>query len=228
MAIDYVLELRCLVKEAFPTAKMVDIVRAQRSGEMPVEETPAEAAQLPPLASHCEACRANVLKQPFGCYGTLEYPIRGSVEQWLMSRLPETLASTAGHFLVAAIRDFQYNGEPVARLRGNRSFFESRKPARRQWGPWLSRRTITSDQVLQMMFGLGNLGPSHCVMLSLFLGLLPHDFDPYHADTAERNRLLAAATIEPPRDDQPHAEMAAFLRAITLSPVLDVPILIDA
>lgn len=223
MAIDYVLELRCPVKEAVPTARLVDLVRAQRLGE-----TPADWAQFEPLAPHCADCRANLLQQPFGCYGTIEYPIRLAVEQWLMSRLPETLDSTAGHFLVAAIRDFQYNGEPVARLRGNRDFFESRKPARRQWGPWLNKRTITSDQILQMMFGLGNLGPSHCVTLALFLGILPHDFDPYRSDTTERNRQLAAAQITPPRSDPPHVEMAAFLHTVAMSPVLDVRVLVDA
>ncbi len=263
MAIEYVLDLRCPVKEAVPTVDLMGLVRSQRQGELLLEmsrregdqrpageititrrvQTPEgvqeksvsiqqmldEAAPLEPLAHHCAGCRANMLEQPFGCYASISYPIRAAAEQWVMSRLPETLASTAGHFLVAAIRDFQYSGEPIARLRSKGAFFESRKPARRQWGPWLNKRTITSDQMLQMMFGLGNLGPSHCVMLALFLGILPHDFDPHSlSDTAERNQQLASARIEPPRNDPALAEMAAFLRTVAMSPVLDVPVLVDA
>jgi hypothetical protein len=78
------------------------------------------------------------------------------------------------------------------------------------------------------MFCVGALQPSHCLMLGLFRGLLPHDLDPPALrDKRKLSALLAGATIEPPPDDAQGADMATFLRVLPLSSVLDATVLVD-
>jgi hypothetical protein len=181
---------------------------------------------LEPLEPHCLGCSANLRTAAFGCFGSINYPITAATEAWLMALLPAQLTSTAGELLMRAIKDFGYDGAPVAAMRRREDLFEAKKPVNRRWGSLLSKTTITSDQILQAMFCVGALQPSHCRMLALFLGLLPHDLDPQALrDTAALNARLAEATIEPP--DNAQAELGFFLRALALSSVLDATVLVD-
>ncbi len=136
-----------------------------------------QASRLDPLAHHCDGCPANASARPFGCYGSIAYPIQISTEDWLMARLPDSLDSTAGQLLNHSIKDLNFDGRLLAQMRSNDVFFESKKPRVRSWGTWLSKTRITSDQILQMMFCVGEVEPSHALMLVLFLGLIPHNID---------------------------------------------------
>jgi hypothetical protein len=77
-----------------------------------------------------------------------------------------------------------------------------------------------------MMFMVGNLAPTHCLMLALFCGVLPHDISIYDLkDVASRNRLLA---VELPREADPDIEqLAAFLRTIALAARLEASVMVD-
>src|SRR5579864_3042772 len=136
--------------------------------EGPVEEKISvgalleQAQQLQPHVRHCEGCNANLLGRAFGCYGSVSYPISTRAEEWLMSLLPDDLNGPAGHLLRSSVTDLKYNGGMFLTMRTQEVFFESRTPIKRKWGSWLSGWTLTSDQLLQMLFGLGNLQPSHC------------------------------------------------------------------
>src|SRR6185312_3775806 len=85
-----------------------------------------ETAPLDEQAAACERCPAK-LPRAFGCHERIRYPIPERSEAWLMARLPESLATTAGVFLVRALADFGWDGAPIAKLRaaGN-TFFESK------------------------------------------------------------------------------------------------------
>jgi hypothetical protein len=263
MAIDYVLDLSCPVKQAVPTPKLVGLVKTKNQAaailhmargkadtrapseiritrrvqtpqgiqdrSITIQEMLDAASELTPLENHCNSCRANVLRRPFGCYGSIAYPIKATTEEWIMSLLPEALSCTAGRLMVSAIKDFQYNGQPIANMRQQQSLFESRKHVKRQWGSWASKTTITSDQIFQIMFCMRLMDPSHCMMIALFLGLLPHAIDLQElGDTESLNRLLTVARIQAPRPERQLEEVVLFLRAVTLAPVLDARLLTDA
>ena len=196
-----------------------------------------QAKPLDELAPHCKTCPANLRGPAFGCYGTINYPISARTEQWLMGLLPEDVETTAGVLLQSAIRDFKYDGAPVERLRSDPTFYESRTPARRTWkGKGLFGRlsggyTVTSSQLLQMMFNVGPMQPSHCSMVGLFLGLVPHG-SPGEVVTDASAYVKAAGDmatrVKAPPDDAGAGNFLHLFSALVGAVALNVPVLVDA
>jgi hypothetical protein len=186
-----------------------------------------EAAPLDEVAGHCATCPAG-LSREFACHRRIRYPIPEHVEAWLMSRLPTTLDCTAGTLLARGLGEFGWDGAPAAKLRtAGTTYFESRAPYGVRWQAANGTIEISSDQLFQMMFMVGNLAPTHCLMLALFCGVLPHDISIYDLkDTSDRTRALAAADL--PVDPDPEIEqLAGFLRTLAMAARLDVSVLID-
>ncbi|HET9625380.1 MAG TPA: hypothetical protein VFP84_28630 [Kofleriaceae bacterium] len=186
-----------------------------------------ESAPLDGVVGFCEACPAGLTRE-LACHRRIRYPIPEHVEAWLMSRLPKTLDCTAGTLLVRGLDEFGWDGAPATRLRSaGTTYFESRAPYGVRWQGEDGTIEISSDQVFQMMFMVGNLAATHCLMLALFCGVLPHDISIYDLkDVATRNRALAAADL--PRDPDPDIEqLAAFLRTIALAARLDASVMVD-
>jgi hypothetical protein len=78
-----------------------------------------------------------------------------------------------------------------------------------------------------MMFLVGNLAPTHSLMLALFTGVIPHDISLHELkDDAGRKRALAAAHV-PAEADPEIEQFAAFLRTLAIAARLDVPVLVD-
>ena len=78
-----------------------------------------------------------------------------------------------------------------------------------------------------MMFMVGNLAPTHCLMLALFCGVIPHDTSLHDLKDADgRARALAAADL-PAEADPDIEQLAAFLRTLAVAARLDVSILVD-
>jgi hypothetical protein len=173
-----------------------------------------QARELQAHAHHCQGCKANLLARPFGCYGSVSYPISARAEEWLMSLLPKDLHGPAGHLLRSAVTDLKYTGGMFLDMRPQEMFFESRTPIKRRWGSWFSAWTLTSDQVLQMLFGLGNLQPSHCKMMSVILGMI---------QTGEAPHELPRPT---PNDQT--EQIAHAINAVGLAGQLGVCLLVDA
>src|SRR5689334_14688804 len=186
-----------------------------------------EASPLDPLATHCATCPAG-LSREFGCHRRIRYPIPEHVEAWLMSRLPTTLDCTAGTLLVRGLGEFGWDGSPTARLRSaGTTYFESRAPYGVRWQSEGKTIEISSDQLFQMMFMVGNLAPTHCLMLSLFCGVLPHDIDIRALKDGDgRTRALAAAHLTTEADADIE-QLAAFLRTVATAARFDVSVLID-
>jgi hypothetical protein len=186
-----------------------------------------EAAPLDEVAGHCATCPAGLTRE-LACHRRIRYPIPEHVEAWLMSRLPTALDCTAGTLLARGLGEFGWDGAPAAKLRtAGTTYFESRAPYGVRWQGDNGTIEISSDQLFQMMFMVGNLAPTHCLMLALFCGVLPHDISLYDLkDTSGRTRALAAADL--PVDPDPDIEqLAAFLRTLAVAARLDVSVLID-
>jgi hypothetical protein len=180
------------------------------------------SAALEQHRSACASCPANRgRREGFGCYQTINYPIRASTEEWLVRRLPPTLSCTAGYFFGQALIDFQWNGAQAAEMReSGRTFFESAEQLGIDYGEDV---VIGSNVVFHMMFHLGHLGAEHAKLLCLFLGVLPHDIDANILVTPD----WAKAIVPIPPQEGPEEQMADFLRACATSAQLGVDLLID-
>ncbi|MDQ3367123.1 MAG: hypothetical protein M3680_17005 [Myxococcota bacterium] len=193
-----------------------------------------ESRPLDAVAGHCLTCPAGLhrgfLKPAleFACHRRIRYPIPEHVEAWLMRRLPTQLACTAGALLVRGLGEFGWNGAPAAKLRsGGTTYFESRAPYGVRWQGEDGPIEISSDQLFQMMFMVGNLAPTHCMMLALFFGVIPHDISLHDLKDPEgRARALDAAVV-PTEVDADTEQLAAFLRTLALAARLDVSIRVD-
>jgi hypothetical protein len=186
-----------------------------------------ETAALDDHAPECEHCPAK-LPRAFGCHERIRYPIPERSEAWLMARLPESLATTAGVFLVRALADFGWDGAPTAKLRaaGN-TYFESKVAYGVRWQGDDGLVELSSDQLFQMMFMVGPLEPTHCLMLALFTGVIPHDTSIYDLkDAAGRERALANAHVASEPDPEIE-QLARFLRMLATAARLEVPIFVD-
>lgn len=190
-----------------------------------------ESKPLDDVTGHCAQCPAG-LPRELACHRRIRYPISEQVEAWMMRRLPHQLGCTAGALLVRGLGEFGWDGAPAAKLRASgTTYFESRAPYGVRWQGESSERDgtieISSDQLFQMMFMVGNLAPTHCLMLALFFGVIPHDISLHDLKDPEgRARALDAAVV-PTEIDGETEQLAAFLRMLGLAARLDVSILID-
>ena len=192
-----------------------------------LEDLMNEARPLDELAPYCERCPAE-LPREFACHRRIRYPIPERVEAWLMARLPEKLGCTAGALLVRGLGEFGWDGAPAAKLRAaGTTFFESRVAYGVRWESPDGNIEISSDQLFQMMFLVGNLAPTHCLMLALFTGVIPHDTSLHDLkDGPGRERVLALANVATEADPDIE-QLAAFLRALGTAARLELPILVD-
>jgi hypothetical protein len=186
-----------------------------------------ESAPLDEVVDYCAQCPAGLTRE-LSCHRRIRYPIPEHVEAWLMSRLPTTLDCAAGTLLARGLGEFGWDGAPTAKLRAaGTTYFESRAPYGVRWQGEDGTIEISSDQLFQMMFMVGNLAPTHCLMLVLFCGVLPHDISLYDLkDMQARSRALATAVL-PPQADPDIEQLAVFLRTLALAARLEVSVLID-
>jgi len=205
----------------------------QEERDVSVQSLIDASAPLDGLAHHCEDCSARIAQKPFPCYGSIRYPIRLQTEQWLMGLLPTNLDCTAGILLQKYVKDFGYDGGAILKLRGDAAFFEDPNGHRTAWktkgflGRFSTAFSVTSSQLLQMMFCVGPLQPPHCTMLSLFLGLVPHDTPP--EKLKDRNTFLRVAFADGdlPADVPDLDGFLHFSDALLRSVLLNVPVAID-
>lgn len=192
-------------------------------------------AQATPLDAHapgCAECPANIGARPYGCVGYVPYPITARSERWLLDRLPAEPGSTAGVFLRRALADFGWNGASTRRMRQRREIFEAGAGSERRWSDGAK---VDSDQLFEMLFGLGPLQPAHTMMMCLFLGLLPHDAPPAALGQLGRGEGQLLRTAETLRDaprapdaDPQEEALLRFLIGAMVAAGLSVATLIDA
>lgn len=143
------------------TYKMVVMVagpdgQPQQAG-IPIIQVLEQSAPLQTLESHCSQCAANVRKQPFGCFGAINYPISQTEEEWLLQRLPADAKDPALATLFKFLVDNKVNGSPVDSQRSRREVYESSSPLKRKWPGFFSRKSATSSQILHLMVFMDNL-----------------------------------------------------------------------
>jgi hypothetical protein len=178
----------------------------------------AEARPLEALSVHCSGCTANLRRTAFGCGGAIHYPIPREAEEWLVSRLPEDLGGVAGKVMLKAIVELKLDGATVDAARSRNDLYSGKNPVERKWGGFLSKKTVNSSQLLQMLLGVGSMQPSHAKMVAFFLGFLTESFQ------MDERAINKAA----PTDNGGVVEFKLFLAAAALAGTASVPLLIDA
>ena len=225
-----------------PNAVTIKVMRVNTRGQsvesvVRYADLKREGAKLKPFEAECDGCPANCRGRSFGCFGFVSYPIPRRTEEWLMD-LVQPPHTVGGHLFQRAVNDFHYHGQPIQRMRKG-GLFEARAPVEIAFENEQNTVTLTSDQVWQAILGVGgSLDPWHSIGVLLWLGAVevdgrrvetPEDALKLRqlATPAERNGRTAAAFGD-------HIEDAAIvaarelLRAMYLSWVLDVPLLISA
>ena len=186
-----------------------------------------EARPLDTVSHHCATCPAGFTRE-LACHRRIRYPIPEHVEQWLLGRLPKQLDNTAGALLVRGLGEFAWDGSPTAKLRAaGTTYFESRVAYGVRWAAEEGNLEVSSDQLFQMMFMVGNLTPTHSLMLALFLGVIPHDISVFDLkDPDGKTAALAAANVASEADPDIE-QLAAFLRMLAIAARLEATILVD-
>ena len=188
------------------------------------------AEQLTPLEHHCAGCPANRAGKPFGCMGTINYPISGEAEAWLLNRLPTPDDTLVWLLLKRGVDDFLYDGQSIAALRiQGDTYFEDRKAPERRLGEF----SIDANQVFEMMFTVGDIIPNHAGILMLFFHVIPRDMDatqimqitPADADAEQKHPLILDTSMGP---DPTINDLEAFFQALYVTWRLNVKMIVDA
>ncbi len=217
-----------------PTEMGFEMVRTAADGSeetqvIVVQHLLDSAAELEPLKQHCAGCPANHVGLPFGCMGKIDYPLSGVGEAWLLNRLPEPTQPLIWLLLRQGIEELGYDGSTVRALReAGRTHFDEERTIYRALG----EITVTSDQVFEMTFLLGNLQPNHSGVLLLFFGAIHRDLEAdaiMHIGTlplAEREMFEFLMQPED-KDDATTAELKTFIHALYIAWKIDVQIILD-
>jgi hypothetical protein len=195
-----------------------------------VQDMLDQAAELEPLIPFCADCPANVLNRPFGCYGSINYPISSAAEKWLLDQLPSNREPILWMLLRESLK--QNDGHPVEPLRAGGIYFDERAVRGREYGEYIA----SADQVFQMLFLYGHIQAIHAGMLLLFFNAAPRlgieAIDVTHLvdgtlPQVEKEERFPFTLAHDDADDSSVAEFKTFFRALHRAWLLDVPLLLD-
>lgn len=203
-----------------------------------VQDLLDHAAALDEHAEFCQTCPANRAGQAFGCAGFIQYPITALAETWLLERLPAPDERLVWKLLRKGIQELGYDGSSVKTLRetdaasaaDGSTYFELPDAPQR----WLGELRVSSDQLLEMMFGVGKrIIPNHSGILLLFAHAIDRnlkaeaiqDISSPLALPRPQCRFIMSAAAE---GDQCIREFVAFFHALYTAWQLNRPLFIDA
>jgi hypothetical protein len=177
----------------------------------------------------CVGCPANGFKKDFGCIGSVNYPISGRAEVWMLQRLPN-IDEPIPFLLLQQGRDLGNTGQRAAGLRSNQPgvFFQSPEVVARQYEEF----DVTGEQMFELLFLLGAIQPKRAVLILMFMGAIQRDLPadelmamtPAPPDAAEKYPFLLKPEDS---DDQSIRDLRAFFRTLYLAWQLDRDVLLD-
>jgi hypothetical protein len=138
---------------------------------------------------------------------------------------------------LSGIRDFGLDGQPLVEFRA-RGLFEASQPARRTFRTPDGVVQVTSDQLLQAIFCVGEpLDPGHVFGVLLWFGAVNVDGGPPDAETLRTlldaepgdDRLaLAGFHVGPPSDDPGILAFQRLLYTLYRAWAIDCQVWVDA
>ncbi len=188
----------------------------------------------PSLGEHHEACPACKLLGGTGCYGVIDPPVSGTAEEWLVARLPESIESLGGLFLRKTLHDMHYEGEGGKALR-KAGLLEASGDYTRHYGPFFRRYVVSSNQLIEQLFCVGDISPVHGLGLLVQLGGIEVDGRVLHSTD---DATIYGELVEKPKtrsrtkctmvvredDDRSVGELKLLLRACWAAFVLDIDV----
>ena len=217
-----------------PSQMGFELTRSTPEGEeetrlIVVQDLIDEAAELDPMAHHCQGCPANRSGQPFGCMSFIQYPISGDAERWLIDRLPVPDEPLLWLLLKTGVEEFHYDGSSIRALRGDQTYFEKPSGLTRRYGEF----DFSTDQVFEMLLSVGPIIPNHAGILLLIFHIIPRNLEadaimsisPAPPDALERYPIR----IQPEADDDSSiAGLKEFFAALYTAWTLNVRLIVDA
>ncbi len=213
-----------------------EFVRSSPTGQdetqvIVVQDLLDRAAELDAYAHLCAGCRANRREQPFGCMDAIQYPLTSAGERWLLDRLPGIDAPLLWLLLRQGVQELGYDGKTVQPLRANGVYFESASVMMRD----LQDFVMTSDQVFEMFFLLGDIQPSHAGMLLQFADAVPRVTEASQIVELMNDALTSDVKLSryPLKlaaergDDRTISELKRFLASLHRAWALSVPLTLD-
>jgi len=114
-------------------------------------------------------CATCTLLAGTACYGVIDPPVSGTAEEWLVTRLPADHESLPGLLVRKTLHDMRYEGAGGKALR-KAGLLEASGPYTKHYGPFFRRYTVTSEQLLEQLFAVGDWSPVHALGLLGQLG----------------------------------------------------------
>ncbi|HLA43865.1 MAG TPA: hypothetical protein VJZ27_10535, partial [Aggregatilineales bacterium] len=139
-----------------------------------LEDLIKKRAELEPYEHHCTGCPANRIGKPFGCIGSINYPISERAEYWMLSQLPNE-NEPLPYLLLMQGRDMGNTGESATELRRNNPgvFFESSASLVRRY----PEMEVTGEQLFELLFLLGPIQPKRAVMILIFMHTIERNME---------------------------------------------------
>jgi hypothetical protein len=131
--------------------------------------------KLDELRVYCNGCPANG-GRAFGCYRSINYPISRKAEEWLAGVSGKAANSKGpGMLQLQFIVEQKMDGGPFSKMRADPrgTFFESKKPLEIPvtiGSGLFNKKTVNTDQVFNLLMGMGRMKGSHMKMLLLSSG----------------------------------------------------------
>jgi len=178
------------------TIKIVRVTpQGQQEAEISLEALQSAAA---PLAEHqalCQGCDANVLGTAYGCVGFVPYPVRAEWEAALVNRL-QPVEAPGGFLLASAVKDFNYDGEGIKRMRAAGMFEAKSAPSKVIQKKFFGSVKVSGDQHFHALFPVGSqLKPQHCGIVPPFDGPAPMNGDEAVGPGLDIAEMVAALVV---------------------------------
>jgi hypothetical protein len=219
-----------------PSHMGFEMVRRTPDGEeeteiVIVQDLLDAAEELKPWEHYCAGCPANSAGRPFGCIGSINYPISISAERWLLNQLPSNDHPLPYILLQKAIREMGYKGESAIGLRSEEEvYMQSLEPLIRDYDGF----TVSGNQVFEMLFLSSPIRPAHASLLLQFFGAISPNLEadeimrlavPPTQEWIDQNApfLFKPSAI----DDETISDLKAFFKAMYTAWRLSVLLLLD-
>lgn len=193
----------------------------ERSTRFTVGQALDLGSELAPLGKGCEGCPIAGTDH-FRCYGSISYPITAPAERWLCSLCTAAIGKGGTHAsVVERIPAIGLTGAPFEAMRkdGSGTYFESREPATATIRKnMFTKETITSSQLLELLFGTSPLEGRHIMLLLILAGADPTGEPP------DANHSLPPA---PEQDDARIGEFIEFFERLSSAFLLDASVGVD-
>ncbi len=147
--------------------------KKQADGALGFAKNIIEGTAQPCVIGTCPTC--SLLDESMACMGVIEQPFASNAEQYLFEKLPKYHDSLPAQSLIAALKDNSIKGDGGRALREQGFTENKRNQYRRLYGSFFRRRSVTSDQLLELLFCATPIQPSHALALLFYFDAITVD-----------------------------------------------------